>query len=148
MKIYLPRFVGEMSTPAVAVKETIIQESAGTRVLVVEDEESVRNFAVAALKEIGYRVLSAPDAKSGLAQLRQHPDIAILFTDVVMPDSNGRQLADEALKFRPGLKVLFTTGYTKNAVVHNGVLDHGVHLLSKPFTIEQLASALRAVQDS
>ena len=76
------------------------------------------------------------------------PDVAVLFTDVVMPDANGRQLADEALKLRPHLKVLFTTGYTKNAVVHNGVLDHGVHLLGKPFTIEQLSAALRKAQDS
>jgi CheY-like chemotaxis protein len=148
MKIYLPRFVGEMAMPAATGSDAIVHESDGTRVLVVEDEDSVRNFAVAALKEIGYRVVAAPDAASGLAQLRQHPDIAILFTDIVMPDANGRQLADEALKFRPGLKVLFTTGYTRNAVVHNGVLDHGVHLLSKPFTIEQLSAALRAVQDS
>lgn len=148
IKVYLPRFVGELATPAKATRETLVQETNGTCVLVVEDEESVRNFAMAALKEIGYRVLAAPDAGSGLAQLRQHPEVSILFTDVVMPDANGRQLADEALKLRPDLKVLFTTGYTKNAVVHNGVLDHGVHLLSKPFTIEQLSAALRDIQDA
>ncbi|MGE4063039.1 MAG: ATP-binding protein [Rhodospirillaceae bacterium] len=142
IKIYLPRFVGELSTPE-AADEAVIHKSDGTHVLVVEDEDSVRSFAVAALKELGYRVLAAPNAETGLALLRQHPEIEILFTDVVMPDTNGRQLAEEALKFLPGLKVLFTTGYTKNAVVHNGVLDHGVHLLSKPFTIEQLSVALR-----
>jgi signal transduction histidine kinase/CheY-like chemotaxis protein len=148
IKIYLPRFVGEIEAPATATREAIVPETNGTCVLVVEDEESVRNFAVAALKEIGYRVLAAADAAGGIAQLRQHPEVAILFTDVVMPDANGRQLADEALKLRPHLRVLFTTGYTKNAVVHNGVLDHGVHLLSKPFTIEQLSMALRKAQDS
>lgn len=148
IKVYLPRFVGEMSTPATIAAAPIIQEVNGTRVLVVEDEDSVRKFAVAALTEIGYRVISAPDAASGMAQLKQHPDITILFTDVVMPDANGRQLADEALRLRPNLKVLFTTGYTKSAVVHNGVLDAGVHLLSKPFTIEQLSAALKTVQEA
>ncbi|MGE3476915.1 MAG: ATP-binding protein [Rhodospirillaceae bacterium] len=148
IKIYLPRFVGELAAPATAAREAIVHETNGACILVVEDEDSVRNFAVAALKEIGYRVLDAPDAATGLAQLKQHPDVAVLFTDVVMPDANGRQLADEALKLRPHLKVLFTTGYTKNAVVHNGVLDHGVHLLGKPFTIEQLSAALRKAQDS
>ncbi len=148
IKIYLPRFMGELATPATAASEAIVPETDGTCVLVVEDEEAVRNFAVAALKEIGYRVISAPDAALGLAQLKQNPDVAVLFTDIVMPGLNGRQLADEALRLRPTLKVLFTTGYTKNAVVHNGVLDAGVHLLSKPFTIEQLSTAMRTVRDS
>ena len=71
----------------------------------------------------------------------------LLFTDVVMPDVNGRQLADEACRRRPDLKVLFTTGYTRNAIVHNGVLDPGVDLIGKPFTIEQLADKIRAVLD-
>jgi CheY-like chemotaxis protein len=70
------------------------------------------------------------------------PDIALLLTDVVMPDVNGRKLADEALKRRPDLPVLFMTGYTRNAIVHNGVLDPGVHLLSKPYTVAQLGAKL------
>lgn len=148
IKIYLPRFVGEMSTPAATANDAVLHEDDGTCILVVEDEASVRSFAVEALKEIGYRVREASDAATGLALLKQHPEISVLFTDVVMPDANGRELAEQALKLRPGLKVLYTTGYTKNAVVHNGVLDHGVHLLSKPFTIEQLSVALRTVQDS
>ncbi|WP_147041413.1 response regulator, partial [Skermanella aerolata] len=73
--------------------------------------------------------------------------IALLFTDIVMPDINGRKLADEALRRRPELKVLFTTGYTRNAVVHNGVLDPGVELIGKPFTLEELAAKVRAVLD-
>lgn len=146
IKIYLPRYVGELARPAVVTPEAVIPETDGTYVLVVEDEESVRSFAVAALKEIGYRVVSAPDAAAGIEELKQHPEIAVLFTDVVMPGANGRQLADEALRLRPDLKVLFTTGYTKTAVVHNGVLDAGVHLLSKPFTIEQLSRAMRKVR--
>ena len=64
--------------------------------------------------------------------------MTLLFTDIVMPDINGRKLADEALRRKPGLKVLYTTGYTNNAIIHNGVLDAGVHLITKPFTLEQL----------
>ena len=74
-------------------------------------------------------------------------DVKLLFTDVVMPDINGRKLADAAVRRRPGLKVLFTTGYTANAVVHGGVLDAGVHMISKPFTLDQLAAKVRAVLD-
>ena len=71
------------------------------------------------------------------------PGIALLFTDIVMPEVDGRKLAEEALLRRPGLKVLYTTGFTRNAVVHNGVLDPGVHLLQKPFTLEDLAHKVR-----
>ncbi len=71
----------------------------------------------------------------------------LLFTDVVMPDINGKKLADEALRRRPGLKVLFTTGYTANAVVHGGVLDQGVNFIAKPFTLDQLAAKVRAILD-
>jgi DNA-binding LytR/AlgR family response regulator len=80
--------------------------------------------------------------------LDTHPDIALLFTDIVMPDVNGAGLAEEARRRRPELKVLFTTGYTRNAVVHNGVLDPGVELIGKPFTIEDLAAKVREVLDA
>jgi CheY-like chemotaxis protein len=71
-----------------------------------------------------------------------------LFTDIVMPQTNGRKLADAARALRPDLPVIYTTGYTRNAVVHNGVVDAGVHLIGKPFTIEQLAAKVREVLDS
>ena len=70
-----------------------------------------------------------------------------MFTDIVMPEVDGRRLADQALKLRPKLKVLFTTGYTRNAVVHHGVVDAGVHLLGKPYSLDQLAAKVRAVLD-
>ena len=108
-------------------------------ILVVEDEEGVRRYSTDALRDLGYRVLEADGAERALEIIDAEPDIAILFTDVVMPDINGRRLAEAALERRPALKVLFTTGYTRNAIVHNGMLDPGVVLLSKPFTLEELA---------
>ena len=114
-------------------------------ILVVEDEPSVRQFSVDALTELGYNVIEADGAHAALRLLDAHPEILLLFTDIVMPDINGRILADEALRRRPDLKVLYTTGYTRNAVVHNGVVDPGVELLGKPFTVEQLATKIRAV---
>ena len=105
----------------------------------------MRQVSVEALATLGYQVFEADGATTALALLDQHPEIALLFTDVIMPDVNGRQLADEACRRRPDLKVLFTTGYTRNAVVHNGVLDAGVELLGKPFTLDQLAEKVRDV---
>ncbi len=116
-------------------------------ILVVEDEAAVRAFAVEALRELGYQVLEADGAAKALEILSAQPSISLLFTDVVMPDVNGKKLADEARRRRPDLKVLFTTGYTRNAIVHNGTLDAGVEMIGKPFTIEELAVKIRQVLD-
>jgi CheY-like chemotaxis protein len=113
----------------------------------VEDESRVRHFAVDALRELGYTAISAPGARQALELIAQQPSISLLFTDVVMPEMNGRRLADRALELRPGLPILYTTGYTRNAVVHNGMLDAGVAFLAKPFTIAQLARKIREVLD-
>jgi len=113
-------------------------------ILVVDDEPAVRRFSVDALTELGYRVLEADGASAALEQLRTHPDIALLFTDVVMPEVNGRQLADEAQRRHPGLRVLFTSGYSRNALEHDGVLDTGIQLISKPFTVQALAIRVQA----
>ncbi|HEX4181968.1 MAG TPA: response regulator, partial [Caulobacteraceae bacterium] len=86
-------------------------------------------------------------ARAALEQLDAHPEIALLLTDVVMPETNGRVLAEEARRRRPALRVVFMTGYTRNAIVHNGVLDTGTHLLTKPFTVSQLDRALRTALD-
>jgi signal transduction histidine kinase/CheY-like chemotaxis protein len=148
LKIYLPRFTGllpEGTAPEEAVQET--PRASGETVLVVEDEERVRQISVEALRELGYSVLQAADAHQALAMLALHPEIGLLFTDVVMPDMNGRQLAAKALESRPDLKVLYTTGYTRNAIVHNGMLDAEVAFLAKPFTIDQLARKIRRVLD-
>ena len=98
--------------------------------------------------ELGYTTLEADTGEKALLLLDAHPDIAILFTDVIMPDMNGRKLADAALLRHPALKVLFTTGYTSNTIVHNGTLDENVHLLGKPFTVDELAAKIRVVLET
>jgi CheY-like chemotaxis protein len=90
-------------------------------------------------------VLAADGAAAALKLLDAHPAIALLFTDVVMPEVNGRELADEALRRRPDLKVLFATGYSRNALVQDGVLDPSVQLIGKPFSVDELATRVRAV---
>jgi CheY-like chemotaxis protein len=84
-------------------------------------------------------VLAAESAKEALDLLDKHPEISLLFTDIVMPDMGGDKLADEAIQRRPNLRVLYTTGFARNAVVHHGVLDAGVNFIAKPFVIEELA---------
>ena len=117
----------------------------GERILVVDDEPDVRRFSVEALRELGYTVLDADGAAAALERLDAHPELALLFTDVVMPEVNGRQLADAALQRRPDLKVLFATGNSRNTLVRDGVLEPGVQLIGKPFTIDALGRRVRAV---
>ena len=119
----------------------------GEILLVVEDDEDVRHMAVDVLRDLGYTVVQASDASQAIEILIVQPSISLLFTDIVMPKMNGRVLADEAAKMRPGLKILFTTGYTRNAVVHNGMIDMGVAFLPKPFTVAELATKVRRVLD-
>ena len=146
IKVYLPRLIGaEAEFAADSSGDEMPLGENQEVVLVVEDEPAVRQFSVDALTELGYRVLEADGAAAALRLLDVHPEIALLFTDIVMPEVNGAKLADEARRRRPGLRVLFTTGYTRNAIVHNGVLDNGVELIGKPFTIEELAARVRAV---
>jgi CheY-like chemotaxis protein len=109
---------------------------------VVEDDEHVRNVTVATLRELGYVVVHASTPNEALEKVGTLPKIDLLFTDVVMPEMNGRHLADKAIAMRPGLKVVFTTGYTQNAIVHNGILDPGTDLLVKPFSVEQIAAKI------
>ena len=113
----------------------------------VEDDPDVRLFSVTALTDLGYRTLETDDPNSALSILANEPTVDLLFTDVGLPGMNGRILAEKAKSIVPEIKVLFTTGYARNAVVHHGLLDAGVSLLPKPFTIERLARACRAVLD-
>lgn len=147
VKIYLPRFLGTADAQLDDLNAEVPPGSAEEVVLVVEDNEDVRDYSVMILTELGYRVLQAQDAESALSVLASDHKIDLLFTDVVLPGPSGRVIADEALKLRPGLKVLFTTGYSRNAIVHHGRLDPGVQLISKPFTFEQLATRVRDLLD-
>jgi signal transduction histidine kinase/CheY-like chemotaxis protein len=147
VKIYLPRLVADAKD---IKREAPAPMRTGNRneiILVVEDDPLMRGLATEALHELGYTVFDCDNAANALATLDRIADVKLLFTDVVMPDVNGKKLADEAVRRRPNLKVLFTTGYTANAVVHGGVLDTGVNLISKPFTLDQLAAKVRAVLD-
>ncbi len=116
----------------------------GQLILLVEDEDLVRSYAQAQLEMLGYRVLVACDGSQALEMLRQHPDIDLLFTDVVMPGMSGRELADAARELRPDLPVLWTSGYSDDALIHDGRLDPGVHLLRKPYRRGELARLIRA----
>jgi signal transduction histidine kinase/CheY-like chemotaxis protein len=150
VKLYLPRYSGdqsadiEMATKAAQLPVGHVEDI----ILVVEDEARVRQVSVDALRELGYSVLQAASPSEALQQQKDHPGIKLLFTDIVMPEMSGRQLADKILEAQPNIKVLYTTGYTRNAVVHNGVIDPGTFFLPKPFTIEQLALKVRQVLDS
>jgi DNA-binding response OmpR family regulator len=113
---------------------------------VVEDDESVRRSSVEALREIGYEVLEAGDAMEGVRLIVDRGGIDLLFTDVGLPGGvNGRALANAARTAQPGLRVLFTTGYTREAVMREGELEHGLHFIPKPFNIGALADKVREV---
>jgi signal transduction histidine kinase/ActR/RegA family two-component response regulator len=146
VKLYLPRSLGQetihagpLAVPAIAGTETI---------LLVDDDESVRDTVAAMLEDFGFAVVQAPGGAEALAILEQGATIDLLLTDVVMPgEISGRILAERAARMRPDLKVLFTSGYTENAIVHNGRLDPGVELLSKPYGRDQLAAKVRRILD-
>ena len=147
VKIYLPRQAGVGTEAKPVATAPVRTGDRGEIILVVEDDPLMRRLTSETLQELGYTVFNSENALEALAILDREPNIKLLFTDVVMPDTNGKKLADEAVRRHPGLKVLFTTGYTANAVVHGGVLDTGVDLISKPFTLDQLAAKVRSVLD-
>ncbi len=149
VKIYLPRYTGAAAPESDVITSADLPIAERRElVLIVDDEDLVRQFSVEAFSELGYRVLEAGSAQAALAILIERPDVDLLFTDIVMPEVNGRQLADLVKEKRPNLPIIYTTGYTRNAVVHNGVLDAGVELIGKPFTIEDLAARVRDVLDN
>ena len=149
VKLYLPRHVSAERAADVQVSAPQAPAAKGETILVVEDDPDVRSYAVDMLRELGYRVVQAPDGATGLRLLDAHREIALLFTDVGLPGGmNGRQLADEARRRRPGLKVLLTSGYAQNAIVHHGQLDPGVELLAKPYTYAALAARIRRFLDT
>ncbi len=151
VKIYLPRHFAEQAVADRSSEPSpdnpAPMGSPEEIILVVDDDEAVRAIHVGMLRELNYTVRHADGGPAALNIIREHGDIALLFTDVVMPRMSGRVLAESAVALMPKLKVLYTTGYTPNAVVHNGVVDHGVDLLPKPFRYEQLARKIRIMLD-
>ena len=149
VKLYLPRIAADglraedsdlLPSPEGAQEETI---------LVLEDDEDVRAYSVDTLRELGYRVIEAHDGPAALRLLEREPRVDLLFTDVVLPGGlTGAQVAAQAKTLRPALKVLFTTGYARNAIIHHGRLDKGVQLIVKPFSFSELAAKVRDVLDA
>jgi CheY-like chemotaxis protein len=142
VKIYLPRSMEKAVD--LEPREPVAPTGGAETILVVEDDKRVQATAVETLKQLGYMVLKADDAQSALAIVQSGTHIDLMFTDVVMPGTmRSTELARLATRMLPHLKVLFTSGYTQNAIVHGGRLDPGVHLLSKPYSREQLAWKIR-----
>ncbi|MCY1040396.1 PAS domain S-box protein [Corallococcus sp. bb12-1] len=148
VRLYLPRYQGEgVPEDAQAPRELTDAHTAesGETVLVVEDEEVIRALIVEVLRELGYRALEASDGTEGLRLLRSAPRLDLLVTDMGLPGLNGRQLADAGRAARPGLKVLFMTGYAENAAVSSGFLEPGMAMMTKPFAMEALATRIRDI---
>lgn len=147
VKIYLPRAAEVAASPSLDSAGTVTGSRTET-ILVVEDDHDVRAYTTDILRQLGHIVLEAAEGTGALGLIDARPDISLLFTDVGLPGMNGRQLADEAKRRRPDLKVLFTTGYARNAIVHHGRLDPGVELITKPFGIDALASKIRSILEA
>jgi PAS domain S-box-containing protein len=149
VKIYLPRYFGTADKSVPILRKHDLARAIGAEcILVVEDDHALRSYTVEILRELGYHVLEAQHGLDALPVLESLQQIDLLFTDIVMPGGmNGRQLADAALSRKPGLKVLFATGYSRNAIVHQGRMDPGVEMIGKPFSMVALATKVRAILD-
>ena len=145
-KIYLPR-VDDQNQMLVDQRDSRALRGDET-VLLVEDDSSVRGMTLNMLRLMGYEVLQAPCGQEALAMMIEHSGpIDLLLTDVVMPGMNGRELADELHKLRPQTKVLFTSGYAEDVIVHHGIVDQNLNFIAKPFTMQLLGFKVRAVLD-
>ena len=145
VSLYLPRFAGEEAAgEPVPELRAAPRASHGETVLVVDDEPSVRMLVMEVLEELGYAAIEAADGPAGLRVLQSDMRIDLLVTDVGLPGGmNGRQMADAARATRPALNVLFITGYAENAIIGNGHLEPGMHVLTKPFALETLAARIK-----
>jgi PAS domain S-box-containing protein len=143
VKLYLPRHHGDAAVERIASAAADEPMVSGETVLVVEDEPVVRGVIVEMLQDQGYRTLQAVDGPSGLRLLRLNKRIDLLVTDVGLPGMNGRQLADHARESRPGLKILFITGYAENAAIAKGFLQPGMEMITKPFDLDNLSQRIR-----
>jgi two-component system NtrC family sensor kinase len=152
IKLYFPRLSEQRDLPVWSGEDRAPQsrpKGGSETILLVEDDEEVKRFASETLRELGYKVHTAPEGATALKILENEPGIGLLFTDVILPNGmNGRQLADEARRRRHDLKVLYATGYTRNAIIHHGRLDADVELLTKPFSADGLARKVRQILDA
>jgi PAS domain S-box-containing protein len=147
VKLYLPRLSADTESERATASLEASTPTGHELVLVVEDDAAVRTITREALTSLGYRVLEAATPTEALRFLKERDDIQLLFTDVVLPEMNGRILAEQAARLRPGLKVIFTSGYTQNAIVHHGRLYAGLNFVGKPFKLDTLGRKLRMVLD-
>jgi len=152
VSIYLPRHYGAGATelePDVAAPTALTQSGQVATVLVVDDEPTVRMLVIDILQDLGFGWIEAADSATGLKMLQSDARIDLLVTDVGLPGGmNGRQMADAGRAVRPGLQVLFITGYAENAVLNNGYLDPGMAVLTKPFSMEAMAARIRSMAEA
>jgi CheY-like chemotaxis protein len=145
VKLYLPRTEGEKEQSA-QIPTSFADLRGSEVVLLVEDDAPLREFARSELVNLGYRVLEAENGKNALKIIAERADIDLLFTDIIMPGGmNGRELGLEALRLNPKLKVLYTSGYAENAILHDGLFDNDVQFLGKPYTRRELAMRIRGI---
>jgi PAS domain S-box-containing protein len=147
LRIYLPRLIADAQVGQAVPAAHQAEVGGDELILVVEDDVRVRAFSADCLRDLGYQVIEAADAPQALETLQAHPEIRLMFTDIGLPGLNGRDLVDAALKIRPQLKVLYTSGYAREVITGKGRLEHDVVLLTKPFTRPQLAARMREVLD-
>lgn len=148
IRLYFPRLLHAESTETAEVDEPLAESNLTETILVVEDDADLRSYLADSLRNLNYKVLTAPNAQSALTiLLQENRSVDLLLTDVVMPGINGRELARRVEELRPGLPVLYMTGYSRNAVVHHGRLDEGVSFLQKPVKQAELASRIRELID-
>jgi signal transduction histidine kinase/CheY-like chemotaxis protein len=147
IKLYLPRYQGD--EVALSADDSVGSERGRNEtILIVEDDDGVRQYASEILRDLNYQIIEAKDSTSALRLLDADKKFDLLLTDVVLPGKNGRELADEVARRRPGTKIIFMTGYSRNAIVHHGRLDPGTELIQKPLTEGVLARKIRQILDS
>ncbi len=147
IKLYFPRYMGKDTGDENAIEKSVTGTDFHETLLIVEDDPDLRTYLGDVLRGLRYRILTAPNATAALALLQQEGDIDLLLTDIVMPGINGRELADKAKLLRPDMLVLYMTGYSRNAVIHQGRLDEGVSLIQKPVSQAELAHRIRLMLD-
>jgi CheY-like chemotaxis protein len=147
VKLYLPRFIGEGSDGEEDELEPLAEGEYGETILVVEDDDDLRVYLLHVLRDLGYRVVSTSSVQAAIAHLQGARPFELVLTDIVMPGTSGRELGKKIKELRPNLPVLYMTGYSRNAVVHQGRLEEGVELLQKPVAQSVLAARVRKLID-